>query len=108
MVWGWTNGLYGLVFLPGVCGIAFSDSEPTATVHGALLPTIIEPTLAPTVNSRRGLWRRDDEEDFVNSLLADESSMLHTYFESAVTTVTTSWVPQSVCGYIDAVWDECT
>lgn len=103
MAWGRAIGLYGLAFLPATWAITFPGSEPTATAHGVLQPDIPEPT--PAVNlRRRGLLRRDDEDDFASSFIAAESTLFD--FPSAITT-TTSWLPQSVCGYIDGIWDQC-
>lgn len=106
MLWRRAAGLCGLAFLPVTWAITFPGTEPTATGHAALQPDYPEPTAG--VNHKRGssFLRRDDndEDAFVSSFIAAESSLL--YFPSASTTVT-SWMPQSVCGYIDGVWDDC-
>ncbi|KAJ5750222.1 hypothetical protein N7533_007250 [Penicillium manginii] len=102
MIWRRATGLCGLAFLPVTWAITFPGTEPTATGHAALQPDCPQPTAVG--NQRRDFLRRGDDEDaFVSSFIAGESSLL--YFPSASTTVT-SWMPQSVCGYIDAVWDD--
>ncbi|KAJ5103508.1 hypothetical protein N7532_004037 [Penicillium argentinense] len=104
MAWGRAGfGLYSLSLLPLTWAIAFPGSQPTATAHAVLQPDFPVPT--PGINlKRKGFERRDSDEDaFVSSFLAGEGSLLS--YPSAITT-TTSWQPQSVCGYINGAWSD--
>ncbi|KAJ6096255.1 hypothetical protein N7486_007001 [Penicillium sp. IBT 16267x] len=90
-------GLYSLSFILVALASTFPSPDPTPAEKGGFRLYLPEPTPAPEQNER----------DITPRDYTDDSTPTEYYSSSYYpVTTSTSWVPASVCSYIDGIWFE--
>ncbi|KAJ5723462.1 hypothetical protein N7488_001497 [Penicillium malachiteum] len=93
-------GLYGLSFLLANLVSAFPNADSKPVAHAGFQRNIPAPTNAP------GLTDSDlSKRDSIDSINIDTTVYATSSSYYPVTTYT-SWVPASVCGYVDGMWED--
>ena len=100
----WLIAPYALSFLTLTWASPFLSPSVTPAAYGAIQPRIADPTPVPDTKEsyfNYGEWPYDAM-DSANSAIEFPSSSF------ARIATTTSWVPKSVCGYVNGDWRDCT